>query len=223
VTVSPALAARCGWVDPSPPGVDRYEMAWLVRLVLNGHWPHRQRRTENGLVLLLEFPAFVGTRDAIMLQLGIVICADQKLHLVDPVELDQPAPKRGSVLVAEDDPDLAKLLCAMIERGGFIVTHTARGDEAWQLVQHQPFDLAVLDIDMPGLTGLEVCGRIKATPALAHLPVVLCSGRMDLPEAAKQAGADDFVEKPTGLLHLVDRLKQLLEPPGLRPTQDSKS
>jgi hypothetical protein len=152
VTVSPALAARCGWVDPSPPGVDRYEIALLVRLVLNGHWPHRQRRTEHGLVLLLEFPAFVGTRDVIMLQLGIVICADQKLHLVDPVELDQPAPKRGSVLVAEDDPDLAKLLCAMIERGGFIVTHAARGDEAWQLVQHQPFDLAVLDIDMCLLT-----------------------------------------------------------------------
>jgi len=83
-------------------------------------------------------------------------------------------------------------------------------------VQSQPFDIAVLDIDMPGLTGSEVCKRIKATPALAQLPVVLCSGRMDLPEVAKEAGADDFVEKPTGLLQLAGRLKRLLGPPGLR-------
>jgi CheY-like chemotaxis protein len=217
VTVSPTLAARCGWVDPSPPGVDRYEVAWLVRLVLKGHWPHRQRKTEYGQVLLLDFPALISGQECVNLQLGIVVGKDQKLHLVDPNELDQTAPKRAFVLAAEDDPEIARLVCALLERDGFMVTHAPNGLEAWKLVQSQPFDVAVLDIDMPGLTGSEVCKRIKATPALAQLPVVLCSGRMDLAEVAKQSGADDFVEKPTGLLQLAGRIKRLLGPPALRP------
>lgn len=212
------MAARCGWVDPSPPGIDRYEVAWLVRLVLTGHWPHRQRKTIHGQVLLLEFPAFNGAHEAINLPLGIVLGDDQKIHLVDPDELDQPAPKHACILAAEDDLDLARLIGAMLEQGGFIVTHAANGTEAWRLVQQQPFDLVLLDIDMPGLTGIEVCQRIKATPRLAHLPVVLCSGRVDLPAAARQADADDFVEKPAGLLHLVGRLEKLLAATGLRQT-----
>ena len=115
VTVSPTLAARCGWVDPSPPGVDRYEVAWLVRLVLTGHWPHRQRKTEHGQVLLLDFPVLASGQEVVNVQLGIVVGQDQKLHLVDPNELDQTAPKRAFVLAAEDDPELARLLCALLE------------------------------------------------------------------------------------------------------------
>jgi uncharacterized protein YPO0396 len=135
VTVSPALATRCGWVDPSPPGVDRYEVAWLVRLALNGHWPHRQRQTEHGQVLLLDFPTRVSGQACVNLQLGIVVSKDQKLHLVDPDELDQTAPKRAFVLAAEDDPEIARLVCALLEHDGFTVTHAPNGLEAWKLVQ----------------------------------------------------------------------------------------
>lgn len=202
-------------MESSPPGIDRYEVAWLVRLALTGHWPHRQRKTRDGQVLLLEFPAFKGAREAVNLRLGIVLGEEQKIHLVDSDELDQPAPKRACVLAAEDDLDLARMICAILEHHGFVVTHATNGIDAWRLVQDQSFDLVLLDIDMPGLTGIEVCQRIKSTPRLAHLPVVLCSGRLDLPEAAGQAGANDFVEKPSGLLQLVDRLEKLL--PGLRP------
>ena len=221
VTVSPALAARCGWINPSPPGIDRYEVAWLVRLALTGHWPHQQRQTEHGQLLLLEFNTFVSPQSAITLPLGVIV-GPEKLHLVDPQELDQAAPKRACVLAAEDDLDLARLLCAILERAGFNVTHAPDGLAAWRLVQRQPFDLVVLDIDMPGLTGIEVCQRIKATPALAQLPVVLCSGRGDLAELAKRAGADDFVAKPTGLLHLAERLQQLLAA-RLRPKSPDKN
>jgi CheY-like chemotaxis protein len=217
VTVSPALAVRYGWADSSPSGVDRHEVAWLVRLALTGHWPHRLRKTGHGPVLLLEFPAFNGANEAINVRLGILVGENQKIHLVDPEELDEPRPKRACVLAAEDDLDLARLICTMLERGGFAVIHAADGSSAWQLVQNQPFDIVVLDIDMPGLTGIEVCQRIKATLRLAHLPVLLCSGRGDLAEVAKQAGADDFLEKPAGLLQLVSRLEKLLAPNGLRP------
>jgi CheY-like chemotaxis protein len=203
----------------SPPGIDRYEVAWLVRLALTGHWPHRQRNTQDGKVLLLEFPVFDGAQEAVNLRMGIVLREGQKIHLVDPDEMDRPALKRACVLAAEDDPDLASVIRAVLERGGFIVTHAANGAEAWRLVQNQSFDIALLDIDMPGLTGIEVCRRIKATPNLAHIPVVLCSGRLDLSGAALEAGADDFVEKPTGVLHLVGRLEKLLVRPGLRPKQ----
>jgi len=219
VTVSPNLAAHCGWMKPSPPGIDRYEVAWLVRLALAGHWPHRLRNTQGGQVLLLEFPVFNGAQEAVNLRLGVVLRGGHRIHLVDQDEMDRASLQRACVLAAEDDPGLASVIRAVLERGGFIVTHATDGAEAWRLVQNQSFDIALLDVDMPGLTGIEVCRRIKATPNLAHLPVVLCSGRLDLSAAAFEAKADDFVEKPTGLVNLVGRLEKLLVRSGLRPKQ----
>ena len=98
VSVSPKLAARCGWSQSPQGGVDPYVIAWLTGLVLTGHWPHRRRQCQRGPILLLDFPAYLSAKETINLPLGIVLVDEQKLHLVDPDELDEPAPKRASVL-----------------------------------------------------------------------------------------------------------------------------
>lgn len=219
VSVSPKLTVRCGWIEPPPAGVDPHVIAWVVRLVLTGHWPHRVRQTQYGEVFLVEFPAFISDKEAIDLTLGIVV-GNNRLDLLDPEELDQPRPKRACVLAAEDELELARLLCAMLEREGFVLVHAPDGLEAWRLLQNQYFDVVVLDVDMPGLSGLEVCRRIRAAPMLAHLPVILCSGRTDLAELTAQIGADDYVEKPAGLLQLAERINRLLGLRGLRPKPD---
>ena len=221
VTVSSKLTARCGWVEPPPAGIDPHVVAWVVRLVLTGHWPHLVRQTQYGEVLLVEFPAYVSAKEATDLTLGIIVGKNQ-LDLIDPEELDQPRPKRACVLAAEDEVELARLLCALLERAGFIVVSAADGLEAWRLVQNQCFDVVVLDVDMPGLSGLEVCRRIRSAPMLARLPVFLCSGRPDLAELTSQVGADDFVAKPAGLLQLPERISRLLGPPRLRAKPDGK-
>jgi CheY-like chemotaxis protein len=213
VTVSSALSAQLGWVGSSPPGNERYDIAQMVWLTLNGLWLHRKRKTPRGEALVLEFASFVKEdTQAIDLQLAIVVGDDQKLRLTHPDELDQPGVKHACLL-AEDEPELARLIGSMLERASFKVTHTPDGNEAWRLAQTRAFDVVVLDIDLPGLNGLEICQRIKAAPPLAQLPVVLCSGRIDLAEVAKLAGADDYVAKPFEILELADRLKRLLEPP----------
>ncbi len=97
------------------------------------------------------------------------------------------------------------------------MTHAADGRIAWKLVRNQCFDAVLLDVDMPGLDGAEVCRRIRSAPLLMHLPVILCSGRLDLPELAKQARADDFVEKGAGFMHLAARINRLLLPLKSRP------
>jgi CheY-like chemotaxis protein len=147
---------------------------------------------------------------AIELQLALIVGKRNQLHLAVQQELDLPAQPGARILVAEDDPALARTICLLLERAGFVVTHAADGIDAWQMANTQAFDVALLDVDMPGLTGDEVCRRIKASPALSHLPVVLFSGQEDLETLAAKAGADAFLEKPAGLLRLPTCLKQLL-------------
>lgn len=159
----------------------------------------------------MEFPTFISGKDATDLTLGIVV-GNNRLDLIDPEELDQSCPKRACVLAAEDEVELARLLCALLERAGYVVVHAPDGLEAWRLLQNQCFDVVVLDVDMPGLSGIDVCRRIRSAPMLAHLPVIFCSGRSDLAELTAQIGADDFVEKPAGLLHLAERINRLLRP-----------
>lgn len=132
---------------------------------------------------------------------------------------NQTEPPLPHVLLAEDDADLGRIICVLLERAGFTVTHTEDGNNAWLLAQNQSFDVFVLDVDLPDLNGIEVCQRLKRIPALKDRPVLLFSGQLDLPEMAKLAGADDFLEKPAGLLLLADRLRTLLEKHRLRPKQ----
>jgi CheY-like chemotaxis protein len=213
VTVTPALAARCGWTDTGQPEVDFGVVAWVTAEALAGSWPCCHRRTDRGKALLLEFPAFLGAH-AISLEMAIIVRED-KVELLNPEELNHPP----RVLLAEDDSDLACVLCALLERAGFKTIHSSDGLEAWHLVQTQPFDIVILDIDLPGLSGIEVCRHIKGMPTLTHLPVVFCSGGHDLDKLTKQAGADGHVEKPAGLSQLVARLNGLLcKPLSLRPS-----
>ena len=125
------------------------------------------------------------------------------------------------MLVSEDEAEVARLFCALLERGGFITFHAPNGLMARRFMQDQVFDVVILDVDMPSLGGIEVCQSIRSEPRLAHLPVVLCSGRLDLAELAKNIGADDFIKKPSGLLQLADRITLLLGTFGLRPKPSS--
>jgi sigma-B regulation protein RsbU (phosphoserine phosphatase) len=102
-------------------------------------------------------------------------------------------------LVADDDRATAALLQRTVERWGLEVVVAHDGDEAWRVVQEDPgIGLVVLDWGMPGLDGPEVCRRIRADPARAHLHVLVLTAREGRANviAALDAGADDFLSKP---------------------------
>ena len=116
-----------------------------------------------------------------------------------------------TVVIADDEPSLRLLVSATIASEGFDVLEASDGDEAWQLLrQHHP-DVALLDVQMPGMTGLELTRAIKASSELSSTQVVLLSAKAleaDIQEGLN-AGADRYLTKPFSpfeLLALVDDL-----------------
>jgi PAS domain S-box-containing protein len=128
-------------------------------------------------------------------------------------------PKR--ILVAEDDPPIMHLLSAQLEMEGYEVIQAIDGAVAWQALQGDDLpDLVLLDILMPNMNGYEVCRRIRATPRLAALPVLILTALADSASRLKglEAGANDFLGKPWSKTELQTRIRTLLR---LKEVQDS--
>lgn len=104
----------------------------------------------------------------------------------------------ATVLLAEDDDDLRLTTRLVLERQGFDVHVAADGLAAWAALQTTAFDVAVLDVVMPGMDGIRLVKRIRDHDELTTLPVILLTAR-DLPHdqiSGLEAGADDYVTKP---------------------------
>ena len=104
----------------------------------------------------------------------------------------------SKVLVVDDTPNNVKLLADILAAKGYAVTTAASGEEALASIATQPPDLVLLDVMMPGLSGYDVCKRIRADGPTALLPVVLVTALDPDRERVKgiEAGADDFLTKP---------------------------
>jgi class 3 adenylate cyclase len=110
-----------------------------------------------------------------------------------------------------------------LERLGHTVRLAANGREALDLLPHASFDLVLLDIQMPGLSGYEVLARIKADPALRHLPVIVLSASDETARVARciQLGAEDYLPKPFDPVLLQARIGACLEKKRLRDREVS--
>jgi len=132
---------------------------------------------------------------------------------------------RTRVVIADDDPDIRALVSIAVTRAGLdLVAVTEDGDAAWAaLMQHRP-DLAVLDVSMPGITGLELCARVRADEDLADTQVVLLSAGVDdvSREAGRAAGATDFIAKPFSPRELGARLSEIMLEAKTTPSDPGK-
>ena len=116
------------------------------------------------------------------------------------------------ILLAEDEENIADFVSRGLESFGYEVDSVRRGDEAWQRLQEQQdYDLALLDIRMPGMTGLEVCRRLRESQGYV-LPVLMLTalGTTDDIVLGLQAGADDYMVKPFKFTELLARISALL-------------
>jgi two-component system cell cycle response regulator len=116
------------------------------------------------------------------------------------------------ILVVDDVPANVKLLEARLLAEYFDVLTAEDGFKALQICESTHVDLILLDIMMPGISGFEVCERLKADPRFAHIPIVMVTA-LDQPAdrvRGLKAGADDFLTKPVNDLQLISRVKSLV-------------
>ena len=116
-------------------------------------------------------------------------------------------PSQGKILIVDDEASIRRALRTTLRELGFEVVEAARGEEAISLVRTVKFAAILLDINMPGMGGIEACRRIREfSPKLAILMLTVRDSEDDKVEAL-EAGADDYITKPFALRELTARLR----------------
>ena len=116
------------------------------------------------------------------------------------------------VLVADDDADIRDLVAFKLEQAGFEVISVEDGQTALEQARSRQPTLAVLDVSMPGLSGIDVCRMLRADPTTAGMLIIMLTARVQEQdvEGGFNAGADDYVTKPFSPRELVSRIQALL-------------
>ena len=116
------------------------------------------------------------------------------------------------ILVAEDDDDVRDYLVCRLQRLEHEVISTGDGGAALEALRSRRPDLVVSDWVMPGMTGVELCAAIRATPGMENLPVLIVTARAGERDRAEAlaAGASDVITKPFVPLELASRVAELL-------------
>lgn len=114
------------------------------------------------------------------------------------------------VLIVDDESSLRKTLRTSLTASGFAVQEARSGEEALATIQRHPFDLVLLDINMPGISGIDVCRKIRERAPRTGIVMITVRDAEDDKIGALEAGADDYITKPFKLRELTARLRAVL-------------
>lgn len=116
--------------------------------------------------------------------------------------------QRRRVLLVDDNEAVRKSYTIILKSMGWDVASASRADEAFQIASVENFDLAILDVTMPGMSGIEFCDQLRTTLPNAIDKIIVVSGATDRPtsETAIAAGAHRFLQKPVGFSQLRETL-----------------
>ena len=117
-----------------------------------------------------------------------------------------------NVLVVEDEPAQREVLIYNLEAEGYAVARAEDGDEALVLVEETQPDVIILDWMLPGVSGIEVCRRLKANPGTRSIPIIMLTARGEEADRVRglETGADDYVVKPYSVNELMARVRTQL-------------
>ena len=116
------------------------------------------------------------------------------------------------ILVADDEKDIVELVAFNLEREGFAVCRAYDGQKAWERVNVEKPDLVILDLMMPEMPGMEVCGRIRRQETTASLPIIMLTAKSDPIDKilGLEIGADDYITKPFHVRELIACVRAVL-------------
>jgi len=127
------------------------------------------------------------------------------------------------ILIVEDEEDIAELLEYNLQRQGFEAEAVGSGEEGLELTRTIEPDLLILDLMLPGLSGLEVCRKLKEDPETEKIPVIMLTAKGEEEDiiAGFEAGADDYITKPFQPRILVARVRAVLKRGPARQAQEA--
>jgi len=106
------------------------------------------------------------------------------------------------IIAIDDDPGIQDIFKIIFEREGYVVEIKGDGEDIfWN--RFTPPDVFLIDKQLSGTSGLDICRYLKARPATKDIPVIMISASPDIGPASKEAGADDYIEKPFEIDHLL--------------------
>lgn len=119
---------------------------------------------------------------------------------------------RKRILIVDDEEDLIKLIKNILERANYSVLYEYGSEAALQRVTSNPPDLIILDLNLPGIGGMELCRIIKNTPSTKHIPIIILSMKSTTEDkiAGLKYGADDYMTKPFNSGELLARVEAVL-------------
>lgn len=121
-------------------------------------------------------------------------------------------PDAKKVLIVDDEPDLVALTSFRLRKAGYIVSSVLDGAKALEEIKSSVPSLILLDLNLPGMSGEQICGLVKADDALRNIPILLFSASSDnIEDRCRDMGADDFLVKPYEHEDLLAKVRQLLE------------
>ena len=115
---------------------------------------------------------------------------------------------KPKILIVDDQPEMLDMMAFLLARAGCEIQTAHAGNEGLRLAQQLEFDLIVLDIDLPDISGFEICRRLKEDPRVSGIPVVFVTGRFHEEDRRRglASGAADYIDKPFDVSHFVRRI-----------------
>jgi DNA-binding response OmpR family regulator len=135
----------------------------------------------------------------------------QLLPLFNLVEAYGMNNRQKTVLIADDDVDLLQLVKMQLQRAGFNVQLSVNGNGITKMAAETHPDVILLDITMDGISGGDICKKLKSDNATSSIPIIMFSANENIEQIVHSCGANDFVKKPFSLQLMKDKIMHIVE------------